>query len=177
MNHSNKLFIVAIGLSVLSGCASGPTSLEQALAMPNDMNRSISVDELLDQAVVLSSGKGQNAVPASVLLNPLLNRSSQEPKPLVLTFMSNRAELTSRHQQKLQRFANTQTRANTSYLEAMASPLQINCAPSAEPDQYAAASTAMSRCLNVSRFLEKTVPNTEISLKPDLPNNQIHISQ
>jgi hypothetical protein len=173
MNNVKKLLIVAIGLSTLSGCASGPTALEQALAMPNDMNRSISVDELLDQAITQPIGKSQNAIPSAALMN----QPSPTLSPLLLTFMSNRSELTNRHQQKLQRFASSQATTSTSYVQAMASPLRINCAPSAEANPYAAASTGMTRCLNVSRFLEKSVPNTEISLKPDLPNNQIQISQ
>ena len=203
MNNLKKLVIAAIASSVLSGCATGPTSLEKALAMPTDMNRSISVDELLDQAISQTGGQGyspnkeygkgysessnkavnQGYLPPSALANQAsssqssLSKSAASKSALLLTFMSNRAELTNRHQQKLQRFANTQVTASTSYVQALASPLHINCAPSAEANPYAAASTGMSRCLNVSRFLEKSVPNTEISLKPDLPNNQIQISQ
>jgi len=170
MNSQYKSYIALIGLSLLSGCASSPSILQQALSLPDDIESSISINELLNRA---------KAQPSS---NPLAQESiakkiPKPSKPMLLTFMSNRSKLTSRHIQTLQRFnENKQSRQAINGLTTL-NALQINCAPSAEADPYAAASTGMSRCLNVSRFLEKSDYNTQISLQPSLPTNQIQISE
>lgn len=164
MNSHYTLYITLIGFALLSGCATSPSSLQQALSIPDDLESSISVNELLNRA---------KAQPSTNERPPLtINKKVTKPsKPMLLTFMSNRSQLTSRHIQTLQRFSDAKSSAiafNT---------IQIKCAPSAEVDPYAAASTGMTRCLNVSRYLEKSNHSTEISLQPNLPNNQINISE
>jgi len=166
MNSQSKLYLALIGLTFLSGCATSSNHLQQALNLPDDLGSSISINELLNRA------KGQPSSNQPPPLN-IVKKAPTPSKPMLLTFMSNRAKLTSRHIQSLQRFSNNKQSRNSTTLNA----LQINCAPSAEADPYAAASTGMSRCLNVSRFLERSNHNTKISLQPSLPNNQIQISE
>lgn len=200
MNTATKYCSFLIGFTLLSGCASSPTALEQALAIPADTTSSISVDELLDRAILNKSDSHNTQTARSALQSnsqktSALTTNSNEPSreqllsmaaaasmqqptnsqsSLLLTFMSDRAELTTRHQQQLARFAQRSKIANT--LQE-STPVKVECAPSAQANPYAAASTGMSRCLNVSRFLEKTSPHSQISLAPDLPANHIQISQ
>jgi len=170
MNSQYKLYLALIGLTFLSGCATHSNHLQQALSLPDDLESSISINELLNRA------KGQPSSNQPPPLN-IAKKAPTPSKPMLLTFMSNRAKLTSRHIQTLQRFSDNKQSSKSAYGSTTLNALQINCAPSAEADPYAAASTGMSRCLNVSRFLERSNHNTKISLQPSLPNNQIQISE
>lgn len=191
MTTSKKYSALFITLSSLVGCASGPTALEQALAISADTTSSISVNELLDRAIIQGSKSAvltktaelskdqQFTLPMALPTGETLHSPPTKPtaKPsLMLTFISDRSELTSRHQQQLRKFTQRHTPAGRRNNRQLLK-VKISCAPSAQTNPYVAASTAMSRCMNVSRFLEQTTANPAISLAPNLPLNHIQISQ
>lgn len=163
MTNKIRYCTALIGLSLLTGCASGLNPLQPDLSAPQDTGIAISIDEMLARA------KGQHSRSADK--TPML--SSQ----LLLTFNSNRADLTGEQQDRLHHFANQRGSVLSDSGQSNSALLLINCAPSADFNPYIAASTGISRCLKVSRFLEKRARSTRITLQPSLPDNQIRITE
>lgn len=144
-------------VALASGCATtlqtpdlNLITRQAADAEQSSQSGAISISEMLSRA------RGQSAQP-----------NGQTEKTLELRFTSRSLELTASQQDALNRYANTRP----------SQTLQVDCAPSATSDPVTAASVAVSRCIKVSRFLEKRTHTTAISLQPTLEADQIRVSE
>lgn len=155
LNRVTRFTALASMIGLTSGCATTlqTPNLSLISSQVSDAEQAspagaISVTELLSRA------RGQTA-------------SNGMQTTLKLSFPSESLELTPRQQDQLNQYANQRS----------SQTLQVDCAPSAIPNQVKAASVAISRCMRVSTFLEKRAHATAMALNPALDADLIHITE
>lgn len=148
-----RLTTSCVVFTLASGCMSTP-SIPTELLTPSDSqdkkpsNGPISIETLLARA------RGQEA------------DDNGAATSVVLNFERSAETLSEQHSGELNQFANG--------IDPQA--LSVRCAPASLPDPLRAASTGISRCLNVSQFLERRAHSTQIHLSPDLKPDQVTVS-